>query len=271
MTTDSPTRPGRDGGTLEPPDVETASDRYARRFAGPVGKWFLEIQGSTALQLLGPLQRGARVLDVGGGHAQLTPYLIEAGFETVVVGSTPACARRLRPWLDTDQIVFEPASLAELPFSARSFDAVLAFRLLAHVESPEELIQELCRVADKTVVVDYASTRSFNLVSRAAFGAKRRVEGDTRPFRTCSPASIRAMFASAHFRVSAVRPQFVVPMAVHRMASSAAISHFAEVIARRVGLTKMFGSPVVVRADRAFSGHATGTGRGAGGEAGPDS
>ena len=49
------------------PDVETASDDYARRFSGPVGEWFLDVQERACLDLLRPW-RGGTVLDVGGGH-----------------------------------------------------------------------------------------------------------------------------------------------------------------------------------------------------------
>jgi SAM-dependent methyltransferase len=235
---------------VEPPDIETATDRYAMRFAGPVGEWFLRIQGTTTLALLTALPPGSRVLDVGGGHAQLTPYLVDAGFDVTVAGSAPSCARRLDPWLSGGRCAFEQVDLTALPFDHRAFDAVLAFRLLAHVESPERLIRELGRVADQTVVVDYASTRSVNLFGRAAFGAKRRVELDTRPFRTSSPTSIRAWFADAGFSVSATRPQFLAPMALHRRVSLTGLSRFGEGLARTVGLTSLFGSPVIVRADR---------------------
>jgi 2-polyprenyl-3-methyl-5-hydroxy-6-metoxy-1,4-benzoquinol methylase len=238
---------------MDPPDIETATDGYARRFAGPIGEWFLQVQGTTTLALLSSLPSGSRVLDVGGGHAQLTPYLIRAGFEVTVVGSAPGCARRLRPWLSGGTCAFEQADLTALPFRARAFDAVLAFRLMAHVESPERLIRELCRVGDQTVIVDYASTRSLNLFARAAFGAKRRIEVDTRPFRTCSPANIRAWFAEAGFSISAARPQFLAPMALHRRVSWIGLSRFGEGISRAVGLTSRFGSPVIVRADRAVS------------------
>ena len=52
------------------PDVETASDDYAARFAGPVGAWMLQVQERAVLELIAPWP-GASVLDVGGGHAQL--------------------------------------------------------------------------------------------------------------------------------------------------------------------------------------------------------
>ena len=49
---------------LEDADVVTSSAAYARRFAGPVGSWFLEVQARITLELLRAWPR-ASVLDVG--------------------------------------------------------------------------------------------------------------------------------------------------------------------------------------------------------------
>ena len=65
------------GESREDADVETSSDAYARRFAGGVGRFFLGRQRDAVLALLAPFPR-ARVLDVGGGHGQLTgPLVVE--------------------------------------------------------------------------------------------------------------------------------------------------------------------------------------------------
>src|SRR3989338_8000949 len=38
--------------TTEAPDIETSSEDYARRFAGPVGAWFLQVQRVAVLRFL---------------------------------------------------------------------------------------------------------------------------------------------------------------------------------------------------------------------------
>ena len=78
------------------PDVETASDDYASRFSGATGRYFLAVQERTVSDLLGsPGPR--RILEVGGGHAQLAPGLLAAGHEVWVQGSAASCAKRLAP------------------------------------------------------------------------------------------------------------------------------------------------------------------------------
>ena len=74
--------PRRSADVPERADVETSSEGYARRFAGPVGRYFLKVQEEITLRLLAPWPR-ARVLDVGGGHAQLAPPLVAQGHQAV--------------------------------------------------------------------------------------------------------------------------------------------------------------------------------------------
>lgn len=237
-------------GFPETADVETSSQSYADRFAGPVGEWFLERQERSTLELLSSLRRGARVLDVGGGHGQLTPALVDAGYEVVVLGSAPSCAERLSRWISSGRCRFEVGNVIDLPYPERSFDAVLSFRLLPHLTAWRTLIATLCRVAREMVVVDYPSLRSVNVLAEGLFAAKKRVEGNTRPFTLFRPSDIRRAFGWNGFRVTATRPQFLWPMVLHRMIGRRGVSHALEAPGRWVGLTRLFGSPVIVRAER---------------------
>ena len=234
----------------ETADIETASEDYARRFGGAVGEWFLERQAGALRELLAGLPPGGRVLDVGGGHAQLVPVLIEAGFDVLVVGSAQSCATRLAPWLADGRCRFEVADLIALPYGARSFDAVVSVRLLPHVAAWRQLLREICRVAARCVVVDYPSSRSVNAFAESLFAAKKRVEGNTRPFALFDPEEIRVAFLAEGFRVTASRPQFLWPMVLHRLLGRAALCRALEGPGRITGLLRLFGSPVIVRADR---------------------
>jgi 2-polyprenyl-3-methyl-5-hydroxy-6-metoxy-1,4-benzoquinol methylase len=229
-------------------DVETSSADYARRFAGPVGEWFLAVQTRLTLELLAGF-RGASLLDVGGGHAQLAAPLAEAGFDVTVLGSDDACAERLRPLLDAGRVRFRSGDLLRSPFADNSFDVAVAYRLLPHVDDWRALLAELCRVARRAVLVDYPTRRSLNAFSDALFGFKKRVEGDTRPFRVFGEAELRQAFESAGFALTARRPEFFWPMALHRGLRAAAASRGLESLASASGLTAGFGSPVIVRAE----------------------
>jgi 2-polyprenyl-3-methyl-5-hydroxy-6-metoxy-1,4-benzoquinol methylase len=233
----------------EDADVETSSADYAKRFAGPVGAWFLDRQTRITLDLLSPWP-GASVLDVGGGHGQLAGPLVEAGYSVTVHGSADVCARGVAPLLRSGQARFQAGPLLALPWPDRAFDVVLAFRLLPHVTQWRELLAELCRVARSAVVVDYPTRRSVNVVSGALFAAKKRVEGNTRPFRVFSEREIDEAIAAAGYATTARRPEFALPMALHRALGLAVASRALEGATRILGVTAAFGSPVIRRAER---------------------
>ena len=232
-------------------DIESSSEQYAYRFRGAVGQWFLAVQTEITLEALAGLPRGARILDVGGGHAQVAPPLIEAGYRVTIVGSDPSCGARLRPWTSSGQCTFEVADLLHLPYADRAFDAVICYRLVAHSVNWTRLINELCRVSADRVIVDYPAKRSVNIISRRLFDMKRSIEGvTTRRFSLYGRDEMSRAFESAGFQVTAHRPQFLMPMVLYRLAGSAVLGRLAEWPARRLGLTHLLGSPVIARADR---------------------
>ncbi len=230
----------------EDADVVTSSDEYARRFAGEVGRFFLERQAAVTLGLLRDLP-GSCVLDVGGGHGQLAGPLLDAGYELTVLGSDPSCETRIRALTAAGRARFLTADLVAPGLDDRSYDVVLAFRLLPHVVRWPELVATLARLARRAVIVDYPTRRSVNAVADLLFGLKQGVEKDTRPFAVFRDAEIAAAFAASGFRRNARRAQFLFPMALHRATGSAVLARGLEAGARAVGLTALLGSPVIAR------------------------
>ena len=234
----------------EDADIGTSSDDYARRFAGEVGRWFVATQSRLTLKLLQALPAGASILDVGGGHAQIAPPLIEAGYEVTVVGSDPVCSARLEPWIAQGRCRYQTVNLQRLPYPEHSFDAVVCLRLLPHSIAWTGLIQELCRVARRSVVLDYPSSRSANAFSTRLFRLKRAIELNTRHFLMFTPRQIDSAFREQGFAVREERPQFLLPMVLHRLTNHASMSRIVETPGRLLGLTRWFGSPILIRADR---------------------
>lgn len=230
-------------------DVVSSSQQYARRFAGPVGAWFLQVQMEKTRELLSGYS-SLRILDVGGGHAQITPALLDDGHQVMVYGSSPACAALLRPWRESGRCEYVSGDLCHLPFSDRSFDIVLSFRILAHMGKWRTFLAELCRVADQSVLVEYPSRRSVNRWADRFFEVKSRVEGDTRSFQSLQPSIVANAFAEQEFEVAEERNQFLLPMFLHRFHGSRVLAGALEAPGRLLGLTRAFGSPVIARADR---------------------
>ena len=236
-------------GEREKADVETSSEGYARRFAGPVGRYFLERQAEDTLDLLRPFP-AASVLDVGGGHAQLTGPLVEAGYAVTVLGSDASCEERLRQWTAAGRARFLAGDLVAPPLPDRSFEVVLSYRLLPHISRWPELVAGLARLARRAVIVDYPTRRSVNAAAFLLFRLKKGVEGSTRPFTVFSDAEIEGAFAAHGFAPTGRRPQFFFPMALHRGLRSAGIARSLEGTASLLRMTRAFGSPVILRLER---------------------
>jgi 2-polyprenyl-3-methyl-5-hydroxy-6-metoxy-1,4-benzoquinol methylase len=235
--------------SLESADVESSSDAYARRFSGSVGQWFLDVQARATLELLAPFP-GASVLDVGGGHGQLTGPLVDAGHAVTIYGSDPACAARVRTWVDAGRAQFRAGDLMHAPFADQAFDVVVSYRMLPHVRDVAGFLAEIARLARRAVLVDYPTLRSVNALSGATFGMKKQVEGDTRPFRVFRDREVEGALERHAFHRTGRRGQFLLPMALHRALGVASASRVAEGVARAIGLTSALGSPVILRAER---------------------
>ena len=65
--------------------------------------------------------------------------------------------------------------------------------------------------------------------------------------RTEQPAQVIEEFAKNGYAPTATKKQFFLPMVLHRMLKSRAASAAMEAICRALGLTRLWGSPVIVR------------------------
>ena len=166
---------------VDSPDVETCSDGYARRFSGEVGSWFLKVQAEATLRMLAPFS-ASTVLDVGGGHGQLTGALVENGYQVTVFGSESICQKRISQYIANGSCSFRAGSLLELPYPDHAFDIVISYRLLPHVREWKRLLGELARVSRHVVLIDYPTLKSFNFLTPFLFRVKKHFEGNTRNY-----------------------------------------------------------------------------------------
>jgi ubiquinone/menaquinone biosynthesis C-methylase UbiE len=229
----------------ETADIETSSDGYAGRFAGPTGQWMLSVQERLALSLIKPYGGSRSILDVGGGHGQLALPLCRNGHRVTVLGSSEECARRIRPTLDSGRCRFRVGNVVSLPFPDRAFDLAISFRLLTHCGRWPILISELCRVARQAVIVDYPTSQSVNRLAPKLFEAKKKVEVNTRTWRLFTHDEVRRVFDEQGFKQARLKKQFLLPMVLHRMLKCRPVSAGLEAAFRAVGLTRLAGSPVI--------------------------
>ena len=63
------------------PDIHSSSDEYAKRFSGEFGEFALGVQGKLTLTILQNHDDIKTILDVGGGHGQLMPFIKDKGYD----------------------------------------------------------------------------------------------------------------------------------------------------------------------------------------------
>lgn len=163
-----------------------------------------------ALQRLAPV---ATFLDAPCGTGRATILLQQRGYRTTGVDlgdGSLAVARRKIARLGL-QAETGKADLAQLPFRDRRFDGVLCFRFFHHLPDPAlrgRVIAELCRVADRYVLLSYFSPFSVTSMKRAL----RSRLGGRRSAQYATPLKEVAGYFAAHgFRLvhdCAQRPLF---------------------------------------------------------------
>ena len=234
------------------PDIETASDDYATRFRGRAGEFMLAVQKQAILKVLQDKSPGSglQLLDVGGGHGQLAGPLAHAGWRVVVTGSSPICQKNVGHDAEGRPLPFITCPLLDIPRPDHSFDTVISVRLLSHMEDWEALVGELCRLADRTVVIDYAAKDSLNILAAQTFGIKKAIEKNTRRYRSFWTRELKDAFRRHGFEPKGVYRQFSLPMAAHRILKGAAPGRWTEAALRAIGVTGLVGNPVIMRFDR---------------------
>ena len=235
-------------------DPKMAETFDARRFSGPIGRLIADTQEQVIASFLGPLE-GQTVLDVGTGTGRAALALaargarvtgVDASAEMLAVAQRRAAEANLA-------VTFARGDAHALEFPDHAFDAVICLRVLMHTPDWRRSLAELCRVARDRVVFDYPALRSAAAVQAAARRVAHAMGARTEPYRVFSDNAVSIELGANGFRIANVHRQFVLPIAFHKALNSAAFTAGLERSLTHAGLTRLFGSPVTVVAERCAS------------------
>jgi SAM-dependent methyltransferase len=235
-------------------DPETARTFDACRFGGPIGDLIASTQARVLANLIGTL-RNRVILDVGTGTGRAALILARGGAHVTAVDASNemlnVAGRRATE--EGATVRFLVGDAHALDFPDRSFDVAVSLRVIMHTPQWQQCIAELCRVADRLVIVDYPSAHSFAAFESAARSLAHAAGLKTEPYRVFTDRTIAAAFASYGFRIRSVHRQFVLPIAFHKAIGSRRFTIAIEELLDRVGLLDFFGSPITLVAERCAS------------------
>lgn len=227
-------------------DVFTASDDYASRFSGDAGKWLLSVQEQTILELIAnKLSSKAEILDIGGAHGQLIPVARILQKNLQILASHDDAFKFLAGRENNPDFGQTVSDIFSLPFEKNSFELVTSVRLISHCEPWQKLVQEMCRVSSRYVLIDYPPLISSNILNSIFFPLKKKLEGNTRTFTIFKHSELDAEFSKNGFQLIERRGQFFWPMVIHRKIKSVKSSQFLELIPAMLGITRIFGNPAI--------------------------
>ncbi len=91
------------------------------------------------------LKEGDRILDFGSGLGGVSEKLISDGYEVVSLDVRDISLTDVKP------VIYDGK---KIPFKNDSFDMALVLAVLHHAASPEELLKEVGRVAERVVLLE---------------------------------------------------------------------------------------------------------------------
>jgi ubiquinone/menaquinone biosynthesis C-methylase UbiE len=232
----------------------TAKSFDDRRFGGPIGELVAGTQARVLANFIGRIHE-RDILDVGTGTGRAALLLARGGARVTAVDASDAMLdiARKRAEADLLSVKFQRGDAHALDFGDRSFDVVVCLRVLMHTPKWLRCIAELCRVAERLVIVDYPAAASFASLESLARRAGHVVGLSAEPYRTFTDRAIGDAFDRQGFRIRSMHRQFVLPIAVHKAIGSRGVTTSVEGAFDRAGLLKLFGSPVSVVAERCAS------------------
>jgi ubiquinone/menaquinone biosynthesis C-methylase UbiE len=232
-------------------DPATAGSFDERRFGGPIGQMVASAQADAVRRFAGSV-RNRMILDVGTGTGRAAILFARDGACVTAVDPSEEmlAIARTRAAGESLSVRFALGDAHRLEFPDRAFDIVISLRVLMHAADWERCLSELCRVSGRLVILDYPSARS---VARLQSIGRRLIYSlglPTEPYRVLGDKAVARQLQNAGFRVTCEHRQFVLPIAVHKAIGSRRLSDLTRAWSERVGLLRIFGSPVTVAAER---------------------
>jgi SAM-dependent methyltransferase len=228
--------------------------RDDRRLSGPIGDLVASIQDRVLANFAGRIHE-RDILAIGAGSDRAALLFARGGAKVTAVEISEATLSRARHRAAADlvKIEYRVGDPRGLNLPDRSFDIAVGLRLLMHTPEWRRYLSELCRVAERLVIVDYFPVMSVSLLGAVLRWVTRVLGGRSATYRVVTHAAIVDALDQSGFLVRSVHRQFVLPLMLHRALGSRRFTMKSEKLLDRLGLLKHMGTPVTLVAERSAS------------------
>lgn len=214
------------------------------KFGDDIGSMMLENEKKILYEIIDK----NKILDIGAGTGRLSIPLIEYGADVVLYDASREMLRFANEKaLNKD---FEPNLIVgdahNLPFRDKSFEHVLAFRILMHLVNWKMTLSEICRVSNNYVVLDFPPRCSIILFAPLYFFVLRVKGVKVEKWKSFYLHSIKKELNKNGFKIVKIKKNFLLPIFLHRIINNIQISQKLESIFLRSKITYFLGSQNVI-------------------------
>jgi ubiquinone/menaquinone biosynthesis C-methylase UbiE len=170
--------------------------------------WYLDTEeyASTKLIDFADLNAGKKILDLGCATGEYSNNLKSMGYECIGVDINPEYVEKTcKKGIDAYVMKGD-----DLQFPDNSFDTVLLFEVLEHVDNPYNVLKEAKRVAKKNILITVPNCTQFSELKALGFTYEHMLENDHINFFTKNDLENLISRESKNFKVEEDEPILLV-------------------------------------------------------------
>jgi len=192
-----------------------------------------------------------RLLDVGAGTGKLSAHFAKRGY-VVASDASLQMLIKSRNLAGKQNIHFDAVvcDAHHLSFKDGTFDTVVSSRVLMHLVDWKKAVSELCRISQKSVILDFPNFCSITILERVLRKLIKLLKKNVQSYRGFLGKTVAKEFEKNNFRMQIKLKSFSLPVALYRAFNSPKLTFKIESFWGKIGFTRLFGSPITIKFER---------------------
>ena len=192
------------------------------------------------------------ILDVGSGTGKISISSILSEHKVVSLDSSYSMLEYSKIKANKLYVGYTPVvcDSDNICFKDSSFDCVIVSRVLMHCYDWNKTLSEICRVSGKIIILDFPNLISSSGLDALFKRAAKNLNKDIISYRTFKVSVVIDELANHGFLPVYIERGFFLPLMIHRILDKPEFTDRLERLFRSTGITKLLGSPVILKAAR---------------------